>query len=215
MNGELEGSASRQRERHVSEARHKLIDAALASLIELGFSRTTGVEVCRRAGLTRGALNYHFPDYGNLLAAALGTAYDNLLDLPTRPRDEGPLEGWVQRAHSCIVRPDFKAIIELWLASQNDPELGATLSEAIAQGSQLFDPVFTLVDCDIELTPEAEAVYRTISEACVGLGVGRSVSGGPLAHETQVIDALLNIARDADRKISNRTKKRGADHGAH
>lgn len=38
-----------------------LREAAVDSLIELGYSKTTGVEIARRAGVTRGALHYHFP----------------------------------------------------------------------------------------------------------------------------------------------------------
>ena len=192
-----------------ARTRAQLIDAALSALIDLGFVRTTGVEVCRRAGLTRGALNHHFPDYGDLLAAALAASYDRMLDLAPPPPGAGPIEGWVHQAHSCIARPEFKAILELWLASQNDPELGATLSGAMVRGAPMFDPLSTLADRDVVVTDEVEAVYRTIVEAFIGLGVGRSVSGGrPLGHEHAVVDVLIGLARDLDRRLDPHVSKR-------
>jgi AcrR family transcriptional regulator len=38
-----------------------LREAAIDSLCELGYVKTTGVEIARRAGVTRGALHHHFP----------------------------------------------------------------------------------------------------------------------------------------------------------
>ncbi len=181
----------------------QLVESALESLIELGFARTTGVEVCRRASLTRGALTYHFADFGDLLAAALATAYERLLDVPAWPEQVGPVEGWVYQAHRCAALPEFKAILELWLASRNDPDLGARLSDAIALGAPLFDPVLMLADRPVEVTEEVDAVFRTITETFIGLGVGRSVSGGhALGHEQAVVDVLIGMARDLDRRLA-------------
>ena len=58
--------------------RSRLVQATIDSLIEHGYSKTTGVEICRRAGVTRGALNHHFPDYSALLIDALREVYTTL-----------------------------------------------------------------------------------------------------------------------------------------
>lgn len=189
-------------------ARERLVEAALASLIDVGFARTTGVEVCRRAGVTRGALNYHFPDYGQLLAAALGTAYDNVLAIEPPDANAGPLEQWTHRGVAAATRPEFKAMIELWLASKNDPELGQTLADVIALGAPMFDPVAALGRAGVD--DESAATFDTIKEACIGLGVGRAVGGGPLAHEAAVTQMLLDLARHADERMAqdNQSKDR-------
>ncbi len=177
-------------------ARDRLVESALASLIEIGFSRTTGVEVCRRAELTRGALNHHFPDYGQLLAAALGTAYDRILAVEPPASDAGPIERWALRGVAGVRQPEFKAIIELWLASKNDPELGQTLTDAIALGAPMFDPASALDPHDIDA--RGNAVFNTIKETCIGLGVGRATGGVALEHEESVVSVLLELARSAD-----------------
>lgn len=181
-------------------AKDRLVEAALASLIEVGFTRTTGVEVCRRAGVTRGALNHHFPDYGQLLAAALGTAYEHILVIEPPDPSVGPLEQWTHRGLASVRRPEFKAIIELWLASKNDPELGQTLTEAIALGAPMFDPAMALGRADVD--DESAAAFNTIKEACIGLGVGRAVSSGPLGHEKSVTSVLLDLARRTDQQAA-------------
>lgn len=38
-----------------------LRQAAIDSIYELGYEKTTGVEIARRAGVTRGALHHHYP----------------------------------------------------------------------------------------------------------------------------------------------------------
>lgn len=196
---------------HARSARTRaaLTDATVASLIEVGYAGTTGVDVAQRAGVTRGALQYHFPEYEQLLAAALGTAYDRLLDPPPPPAGLGPFEGWVHQAHASVSSPEFKAVLELWLAVQNDEALGGRLGEAMAQGASLFDPKSTLAEIDIELTAKAEAIYRTIFEALVGLGVGRLTNGGaPLGHERSVFGVLCDLARDLDQRTPSSSTRR-------
>src|ERR1700742_690465 len=51
--------------------RTRLVAAAKASLMDSGYARTTAVEVCARAGVTRGALFHHFEDLSALFAATL------------------------------------------------------------------------------------------------------------------------------------------------
>ena len=54
-----------------AETRRRLLDAAIACLIERGYSNTTTSEIAERAGLSRGAQLYHFPKKEELLASAV------------------------------------------------------------------------------------------------------------------------------------------------
>lgn len=181
-----------------AQTRALLVDGALDSLVAVGFARTTGVEVCRRAGVTRGALQHHFPQFGQLLAAALGCAYDRLLGTPTMLDGVGPLERWVYQAGERVQEPEFKAVIELWLGSRNDPEFGAQLTDAIAQGARLFDPTWSIENLDEHADAHVIATYRTISEALFGLGLGAASHGEPLGHTDAVMSVLLQLARECD-----------------
>ncbi|MEM7273319.1 MAG: TetR/AcrR family transcriptional regulator [Actinomycetota bacterium] len=181
--------------------RQRLIEAALASLIERGFSATTGVEVCRRADLTRGALNHHYPEFSDLLADALEAAYATLLGSERDPLRTHSLEQWVHAAHRRLSQPEFKAVIELWLASQNSPELGAAMAHQVESLAWLFAPDEVLGDQPSPIDPELRrTLYRTVAEALIGLALGRASRGGrPVSHEGDVVEFLGRIATAADR----------------
>ena len=179
----------------------RLVNSAVESLVEVGFTRTTGVEVCRRAQLTRGALNHHFPDIVELFISALHSVYDNFLQSGEEETQAGPLESFVLKGHSHISKPEFKAVIELWLASRNDPQLGSRLAAAIADGSSLFTPEAVLDNGQLVNDPQFNAIYRTVFEALIGLGLGRAIgNGSPVGHEKEVLSILLELARNADLK---------------
>src|SRR5215468_10776770 len=61
----------RTQQQRREETRRALLDAAVQSLIEVGFARTTTLEVQRRADVSRGALLHHFPSKAMLLVAAV------------------------------------------------------------------------------------------------------------------------------------------------
>src|SRR6476620_5052805 len=67
----------RTQQQRRDETRRALLDAAVESLIEVGFARTTTLEVQRRAEVSRGALLHHFPSKTELLVAAI----DHLAEL--------------------------------------------------------------------------------------------------------------------------------------
>src|SRR2546422_865240 len=63
--------APRTQQQRRDETRRAILDAAVDTLIELGYARTTTLEVQRRAELSRGALLHHFPSKAGLLAATI------------------------------------------------------------------------------------------------------------------------------------------------
>ena len=56
-------------EERVTATRARLIDAAIHALAEIGYNRTTFVEVSRRSELSRGAIHHHFESIPDLMAA--------------------------------------------------------------------------------------------------------------------------------------------------
>lgn len=173
--------------------RSRLVQATIDSLIEHGYSKTTGVEICRRAGVTRGALNHHFPDYSALLIDALREVYTTLKVEP----DASSLERVVRSGYKNVVQPEFKVVIELWLASQNDPAIGDKLARAIAESAYAFSPK-SFRHAGIG-EPVANAIYYTLSELLIAIGLGRATSGGKAsAHEHMVFETMLDLARQQD-----------------
>src|SRR5277367_4995704 len=62
----------RRTQRERSEAmRGRLLEATIDCLYELGYSRTTTIEVAARAGVSRGAQLHHFPTKKRLVTIAV------------------------------------------------------------------------------------------------------------------------------------------------
>jgi AcrR family transcriptional regulator len=181
-----------------ADMRARLVEATIASLVENGHARTTAVEVCRRAGVTRGALHHHFADLPDLLAAAMIDTYERHFLSPVARSPFTSLDAWIEQAWARIRQPEFKAVIEVWLAARNEPSLARGLRPAIDRYKQVFsieasDRLRRLIGS----SKEVQAFYRLACEAMIGLALGRATtpSGQALDHERVVIDMLKSLAR--------------------
>ena len=58
-----------------AETRARIIEAVIESIAEVGFHRTTAVEITRRAGVTWGAVQHHFGDKDGILFAVLEDSF--------------------------------------------------------------------------------------------------------------------------------------------
>ncbi len=180
--------------------RLQLMESTVESLIALGYARTTTVEICRRAGVTRGALLHHFDSLADLFAATLTHIYERLLARAAPPAsDQITGEALVARLWSQFSTPEYKAVIELWLASRNEPELETALRPAILRIRDLADPrVNPRLAKVLGASPEAAALYRLVIEAMIGMALGRAVTPGgeAMGHEEQVVALLGRLASE-------------------
>jgi len=58
-----------------AETRAKILSAVVDSIAEVGFHRTTAVEITRRASVTWGAVQHHFGDKDGILVAVLEDSF--------------------------------------------------------------------------------------------------------------------------------------------
>ncbi|HET7503880.1 MAG TPA: helix-turn-helix domain-containing protein [Kofleriaceae bacterium] len=160
--------APRTQQQRREETRRALLDAAVESLIEVGFAHTTTLEVQRRADVSRGALLHHFPSKAELLVAAV----DHLAEMraremkafasqlpPERAARPGDASGDAVAPGAdertgvvlgllwqCFSGTFFKVSMELRTAARTDPELRQVLTAAelalrdriVAQSRVLF-----------------------------------------------------------------------------
>jgi AcrR family transcriptional regulator len=129
----------RSREQRTSDSRQRILDAAVACLVESGYAGTTTLTIQARAGVSRGRLLHHFPSKETLLVAAAQHlaatrfASDGLAaaDLPDVAEDpEGRIDRVVEEMWSTFRQPYFWASVELWTAARTDPALAAALLPA-------------------------------------------------------------------------------------
>lgn len=181
--------------------RGRLTRAAIDSLIERGYARTTAVEVCARVGVSRGAFHHHFASLAALYAEALQILYAELAaDAATasaaKPVAPAALvEGMWRKTR----RREFKAIIEIWLAARNDATLRAELRPLIEKLSALFNPARNpRLARRLGSSARMATFYRLVMEAMIGMALGRAVSpeGAAVAHERAVVRLLSSLAAE-------------------
>lgn len=143
--------APRTQQQRRDETRGALLDAAVESLIEVGFARTTTLEVQRRANVSRGALLHHFPSKAELLVAAV----DHLAEMRARelkrlasslPEGRARTDAVIALLWQCFSGAFFQVTMELRTAARTDAELRPVLVAAernlreriIAQARTLF-----------------------------------------------------------------------------
>jgi AcrR family transcriptional regulator len=141
----------RTQQQRRDETRRALLDAAVESLIEVGFARTTTLEVQRRANASRGALLHHFPSKAELLVAAV----DHLAEMRARelkvlaaelPTGQSRIDAVLELLWQCFSGTFFQVAMELRTAARTDDELRPVLVAAervlrdriIAQSRVLF-----------------------------------------------------------------------------
>jgi AcrR family transcriptional regulator len=159
--------APRTQQQRRDETRRALLDAAVESLIEVGFARTTTLEVQRRANVSRGALLHHFPSKAELLVAAIAHLAEMRAvelkrlsaELPAERRaadganGKSAVPGAGPRTDAvlgllwqCFSGTFFQVAMELRTAARTDPELRPVLAGAertlrdgiVAQARTLF-----------------------------------------------------------------------------
>lgn len=191
--------ATRQQERS-DATRTRLMDAAVACLVELGWAGTTTTVVAQRAGVSRGAQLHHYPTREELVLAAvahLGAA--RFAEARERAAELGP-------GHTATVLhmladlhtgPLFRAMLELWVAARTDPVLRAAVVPLEAEvGRETHRLTVELLGAD-ESRPGVRAAVQQTLDLVRGLGLSALLSDDD-ARRAHVLD---DWARELDRRL--------------
>lgn len=128
---ELEPRRTLQAEKSAS-TRQRILEAAIECLIELGYARTTTVEVAERAGVSRGAMLHHYRSKAELLYAAMDYLHNKRMadlrkEVAKFEEAEDVVEVAVNLFWEMVKHPWFHAMQELTTAARTDAELRETL----------------------------------------------------------------------------------------
>jgi AcrR family transcriptional regulator len=127
-----------RRARKAVASRHRILDAAVECLVEVGYAQASTLMVQRRAGVSRGGLLHHFPSKEMLfVAAATHLSRRRVDDTGARTAEFACPDGSAERIDEAISamwarhgEVFFRASIELWLAAQHHPALREVVHEA-------------------------------------------------------------------------------------
>lgn len=134
-----------RQEEKSQEARRRIAEAAIDCLVELGYHRTSTTQIIERAGMSRGAMQHHFPSKQDLIVGAT----DHLLEGVIR-RSE-PLLAELELGHigfaelvdrlwrHFIGSRRYQAVLELVNASRTDPELRGRIHPTLDRWNRIID----------------------------------------------------------------------------
>lgn len=168
---QLEVGKRTQAERH-AETRRKIIDATVACIDSFGFPKTTMQKVARKAGVTVGAVQHHFPSKSELLTGVLEDGFRQASFEREHIRFSGkPLQQrvslFVDYCWLLLREPTFQANLHILLGMRAespqalDEWMRGPLAHLSSQASALILRVFD----DVELADNAcmELLYFVFS----------------------------------------------------
>jgi len=119
--------------------RRRLLEATIECLVDRGYSRTTTTEVCKRAGVSQGALFKHFGSKHLLLGATIEHLFLDLIEgyreavgAAVRAHDD-PIAAALRLLWQTFHSPPLMAAFEIYTAARTDEDLRAALRPVLLQ----------------------------------------------------------------------------------
>jgi len=117
-----------------SATRRRLLEAAVASLAELGYGGTSIATIAERARVSRGAMQFHFPSKLDAMRAVIRFIFERRIETYrqdiSRARAKDDFLSYALRAYwKQVARPEYVAHQALSLAARTEPQIRAALSE--------------------------------------------------------------------------------------
>lgn len=183
-----------------SATQTRLLDATADTLADLGWAGLSTTEVSRRAGVSRGAQQHHYPTKMELVAAALEHLLDRLRAeyheaYDALPDSQRNVAGSLDLFWETLQQPPAMALLELALAGRTDDslrELSAKLSQRVVE---ILKEVFH------ELFPETldeallDTLIRGLFALMVGLSLQNSLDDDAHGHQAAVIGLTKAFAQ--------------------
>lgn len=154
--------------------RKRLLDATIATLFEKGYSRTTTLEVQRRAGVSRGGLLHHFSSRNELILAAVERLTEERIaatieTLRREPRDQDLIAHGVRTLWGMFQGPLYAAALELWVVARIDEKLrSALLPQERMIGRALRAMSAEMFGHDVARHPRFASVLEALTDAMRG-----------------------------------------------
>ncbi len=193
---------ARTQQQRREETVGRLLEACIATIIEVGYARASAAVVTKRAGVSVGALFRHFETMGDFMAA---TAYEVLrrqLESFTKgvaeiPADQPALEAALAILRDITSGPANAVIYELLVAARTDEKLRDTLQHELGQyAAKIHDAARALPGAESYPEDTFPVLVALMTNVFDGAAVVEGVLPQPeiAAKRIPVLSALLAAA---------------------
>jgi AcrR family transcriptional regulator len=197
---------ARTQQQRRDETVARLLDASIATIVELGYARASAAEITKRAGVSVGALFRHFDTMGDFMAATAVEVLRRQLDLGTKevaelPADRPALDAMLAILRDVTRNPTNAVMYELMIAARTDEKLRGTLQVVLTEyGAKIYDTFRALPGADLVPEETLAALVATLINTFDGAAIVRAVVPAPEidARQIPLLASLLTKAYAED-----------------
>lgn len=161
--------------------RDRILKSTVSCLAELGWHRTTTSVVAERSGISRGALQHHFPTREDLFLTAVDYMFDEenqvgLYGAVTSSAKGDDFDFIVEKVLEFYVSDIFKAALQVWTVGASEPALKEKirpLEDKFARG--IYDQTVKFLDADVS-DERTHRFIQTTLDLARGLGLADLLS---------------------------------------
>jgi AcrR family transcriptional regulator len=189
---------ARTQQQRREETVGRLLEACIASIIEVGYARASAAVITKRAGVSVGALFRHFETMGDFMAATASEVLRRQVESFTKqvaeiPADRPALEAALTILRDLTSSPTNAVLYELMVAARTDEKLNAHLRDVLAEyAAKIHDAARALPGADSFDEKTFPVLVALLTNVFDGAALVRAVLPDPNIEE-QRIALLTNL----------------------
>lgn len=169
-----------------------LLQAAIATIVEVGYARASAAVITKRAGVSVGALFRHFETMGDFMAATASEVLRRQLETFTKqvaaiPADQPALEAALTILRDITGSPTNAVLYELLIAGRTDEKLNAHLQDVLGcYTAQIHDAARALPGAESFPEETFPVLVALLTNVFDGAAVVRGVLPQPDIEEHRI-----------------------------
>jgi len=186
---------ARTQQQRREETVGRLLEACIASIVEVGYARASAAVITKCAGVSVGALFRHFETMGDFMAATASEVLRRQVESFTKqvaeiPADRPALEAALTILRDLTSSPTNAVLYELMVAARTDEKLNAHLREVLAEyAAKIHDAARALPGADSFGEKTFPVLVALLTNVFDGAALVRGVLPEPDIEERRI--ALL------------------------
>ncbi len=193
---------ARTQQQRREETVGRLLEACIATIVEVGYARASAAVITKRAGVSVGALFRHFETMGDFMAATASEVLRRQLESFTKrvaeiPADQPALESALAILRDITSVPTNAVLYELLIAARTDEKLRETLQHELGQyRAKIHEAALALPGADGFPEETFPALVALMTNVFDGAAVVEGILPQPdiAAQRIPVLTALLTAA---------------------